>query len=169
MKSLICFCIILSKSFDTTGNTSTGRSQLFWTKKHRGFLRPFRIKIILGWNLYLSIALSIGLEISFDDLLVMNLFSLIFNVDTAFLKNLFSSFAIRSSSCNTSSFSTSLICDPWFPLFENNVLIVFQNNLLSVTKDRSKLLKNCFLSFLYSLLQKFFCSLYALKLFSNLF
>ena len=104
-------------------------------EKTSWFFRCFRIKIILGWNLYLSIALSIGLEISFDDLLVMNLFSLIFNVDTAFLKSLLSSFAIRLPSCHTWSFSTSLICDLQFPLFEKNGLIVFQNNWWSVTKD----------------------------------
>ena len=120
------------------------------------FFRCFYIKRILGWNLYLLIALSIGSVILSDDLLVMNLLSLIFNEDKAFLKNLFNSFVIRSSSCNISSFSRSLICDALFPLFEKTGLIVFQNILLSVTKDGLRLLKNRFLSFLCKSFSVFF-------------
>ena len=75
---------------------------------------------ILGWNFYLPIVWSIESVIPSDFLVVMKLLSVIFNVDTAFLKNSF----------------RSLICDLQFPLFKKNGLIVFQNNLLSVTKDR---------------------------------
>ena len=75
---------------------------------------------ILGWNFYLPIVWSIESVIPSDFLVVMKLLSVIFNVDTAFLKNSF----------------RSLICDLQFPLFKKNSLIVFQNNLLSVTKDR---------------------------------
>ena len=83
-----------------------------WNEKISRFSKCFYMKRILAWNFYLSLALSIGSVISSDFILVMKLFSLIFNVDTSFLKNSFSSFAIRSSSCNTSSISTSLICHP---------------------------------------------------------
>ena len=54
-------------------------------------IRCFCIKRILRWNLYLSIVLSVGALIPSIDLLVMKQLSLIFNVDTAFLKNLRSS------------------------------------------------------------------------------
>ena len=106
-------------------------SKCFWIKSR-----------ILGWNLHFSIAVSIGSDISSEVLLVvMKVFSLIFNVETSFLKNTCNSLAIRSSSWNTWSFSTSLICAPEFPLFEKNGLTVFQNYLLSITKDGLILLK----------------------------
>ena len=64
-----------------------------WTvlnKKILWFLRCFCTNRLAGRKLYLSIAWSIGWVILSDDLLLMNLLSLIFNVDRAFLKNLFS-------------------------------------------------------------------------------
>ena len=94
-------------------------------------------------------------------------FFFIFNVDAAFLKSSFSSFGIRSLSCNTSFFLSSLICDPKLPLLERKGLIFFQKNLLLVTKDKLALLRNSFLSFLHSLLQKFLLFLISFKSFSR--
>ena len=118
----------------------------FWSKEY-----------LLGWNLYLSIALSLGSVISLDILLSMRLFSLIVNVDAAFL---------RIYLVPSQSFSMRSIADPSFSLFENNGSVVFHNNLLSVTKDGLRLLKNRFFSFSYSPLQTVFCFLYTLKFFS---
>ena len=75
-------------------------------------------------------------------------FSLISNVETAFFKKVFNSSAIFVSSYSISSFSTSFMLLPELPLFEKNGLIVFQNNLLSLTKEG------------FSLLKKFLCSFF---------
>ena len=68
-----------------------------------------------------SIAFSMGLVKSSEVLSVIKKFSLIFNVDTASLKKLFNSLAIRSSSYNISSFSTSLIYSRHFPCLNRMV------------------------------------------------
>ena len=64
-------------------------------------------------------------------------------METAFLKNSFNFSMISLSFCKTSS-ATSLILAPQFLVSEKNGFTVFQNSLLSVTRDGFSPLKNLF-------------------------
>ena len=115
-----------------------------WNEKTFWFSNLLFISRMLGWNMYLQIALSTGFERFW---FIIHKFSFIFKFEIAFLKKLFNSSAILRSSCNNPLSSTSLIFEP----------IGF------------RLLKNFFLSSLYSRLQNIFYFFKAFNEFSARF
>ena len=112
------------------GITTTSLNEnLFW------LCASLLIRMMLGWYLYISMTLPTRLSIFRTFWFMILEFPLIPDEETVFLKKVFNSSAIFLSSCSTSSFSTNFMLLLELPSFEKICLIVFQNNLLSLTKE----------------------------------